>query len=37
MIASIAPTPETRSRADFTDPYYRMPARFVARVDSPID
>ncbi len=36
VIASIAPTPETRSRADFTDPYYRMPARFVARVDSPI-
>ena len=37
MIASIAPTPETRQRADFTDPYYRTPARFVARLDSPID
>ena len=36
VIASIAPTPETRRRADFTDPYYRTPARFVARIDSPI-
>ena len=36
VIASIAPTPETRQRADFTDPYYRTPARFVARIDSPI-
>jgi polar amino acid transport system substrate-binding protein len=36
VIASIAATPETRRRADFTDPYYRTPARFVARVDSPI-
>jgi polar amino acid transport system substrate-binding protein len=36
VIASIAPTVETRRRADFTDPYYRAPARFVARVDSPI-
>ena len=36
MIASIAPTAETRRRADFTDPYYRTPARFVARIDSPI-
>ena len=36
VIASIAPTAETRRRADFTDPYYRTPARFVARVDSPI-
>src|ERR1700681_3979397 len=34
VIASIAPTAETRRRADFTDPYYRTPARFVARVDS---
>ena len=37
VIASIAPTAETRTRADFTDPYYRTPARFVARTDSPID
>lgn len=36
VIASIAPTAETRRRADFTDPYYRTPARFVALVDSPI-
>jgi polar amino acid transport system substrate-binding protein len=36
VIASIAPAPETRRRADFTDPYYRTPARFVARVDSPV-
>jgi len=36
VIASIAPTAAARQRADFTDPYYRTPARFVARVDSPI-
>jgi polar amino acid transport system substrate-binding protein len=36
VIASIAPTAETRQRADFSDPYYRTPARFVARADSPI-
>jgi len=36
VIASIAPTVETRRRADFTDPYYRTPARFVARIDSGI-
>jgi polar amino acid transport system substrate-binding protein len=36
VIASIAATPETRARADFTDPYYRTPARFVARRDSPL-
>ena len=35
VIASIASTAETRRRADFTDPYYRTPARFVARRDSP--
>lgn len=34
--ASIAASPETRRRADFTDPYYRSPARFVARRDSPL-
>ncbi len=37
VIASIAVTPEMRARVDFTDPYYRTPARFVARRDSPID
>ena len=36
VIASIAPNAEARQRADFTDPYYRTPARFVARLDSPI-
>jgi polar amino acid transport system substrate-binding protein len=36
VIASIAPTAETRRHADFTDPYYRTPARFVTRIDSPI-
>jgi len=36
VIASIAITPATRRRADFTDAYYRTPARFVARADSPI-
>ena len=36
VIASIASTLETRKRADFSDPYYRTPARFVARADSPI-
>ena len=36
VIASIAITPATRRRADFTDPYYRTPARFAARIDSPI-
>jgi len=36
VIASIASTPETRRQADFTDPYYRTPARFAARIDSPI-
>jgi polar amino acid transport system substrate-binding protein len=36
VIASIAPTPATRARIDFSDPYYRSPARFVALRDSPI-
>ena len=30
IIASIAQTPEMRARVDFSDPYYRTPARFVA-------
>jgi len=33
VIASIAATPELRQRVDFTDPYYRTPARFVSRRD----
>ncbi len=36
VIASIAPTAQARQRADFTDPYYRTPARFVTLADSPI-
>ena len=36
VIASIAANPATRKRADFSDPYYRTPARFVARTDSAI-
>jgi polar amino acid transport system substrate-binding protein len=37
VIASIAATPLTRRRADFSDPYYRAPARFVARREVEID
>jgi polar amino acid transport system substrate-binding protein len=37
VIASIAATPETRKRADFSDPYYRTPARFVAKRETPIE
>jgi polar amino acid transport system substrate-binding protein len=37
IIASIAQTPEMRARLDFSDPYYRTPARFVALRNSPID
>jgi polar amino acid transport system substrate-binding protein len=33
VIASIAVTPQTRQRVDFSDPYYRTPARFIARRD----
>ncbi len=31
IIASLAVTPQTRAKVDFTDPYYRAPGRFVAR------
>lgn len=37
VIASLAATPELRRRVDFTDAYYRTPARFIARRDSAID
>ncbi|MET0878349.1 MAG: transporter substrate-binding domain-containing protein [Tardiphaga sp.] len=37
VIASIAITAQTRSRVDFSDPYYRTPARFVAKRDLAID
>src|SRR5580692_10209591 len=33
IIASLAVTPELRTKLDFTDPYYRVPARFVSRRD----
>jgi len=36
VIASVVSTPETRKRADFTDPYYRSPARFVGRRDGTV-
>jgi polar amino acid transport system substrate-binding protein len=34
VIASIAITPDMRSKLDFTDPYYRTPARFVSLRDA---
>ncbi|HVT54555.1 MAG TPA: transporter substrate-binding domain-containing protein, partial [Xanthobacteraceae bacterium] len=37
VIASIAITPQNRERADFTDRYYRAPARFVARKEVSLD
>lgn len=37
VIASIAATPDTRRRVDFSDPYYRIPARFVARRETAIN
>jgi polar amino acid transport system substrate-binding protein len=33
IIASLAVTPQLRARFDFSDPYYRVPARFVSRRD----
>jgi polar amino acid transport system substrate-binding protein len=37
VMASIAATPEIRKRADFSDAYYRTPARFVARRELTLD
>jgi polar amino acid transport system substrate-binding protein len=37
VIASVAVSRDARRRIDFTDPYYRSPARFVVRRDSTID
>jgi polar amino acid transport system substrate-binding protein len=37
VIASMAANPQTRARVDFTDPYYRTPARFVSRKDRPAE
>ena len=34
IIASLAVTPQLRATVDFTDPYYRAPARFVSRRDA---
>jgi polar amino acid transport system substrate-binding protein len=34
IIASVAASPATREKIDFTQPYYRTPARFVARKES---
>ena len=36
-IASITATVDMRTKVDFTDPYYRTPARFVAKRDSAIE
>ena len=36
-IASVTATLDMRAKVDFTDSYYRTPARFVAKRDSPID
>jgi len=37
VIASIAETPEMRKHVDFSDSYYRTPARFVVRRDFNLD
>jgi polar amino acid transport system substrate-binding protein len=37
IIASLAETPAMRKQVDFSDPYYRTPARFVSRRDAKID
>ena len=37
VMASLSVTPETRKRVDFSDPYYRTPARFVAKRELQID
>jgi polar amino acid transport system substrate-binding protein len=34
VIASLSPTAEMRKKVDFSDPYYRTPARFVSRKDA---
>ena len=36
IIASLAETPDTRKQVDFSDPYYRTPARFVSRKDAKV-
>ncbi|MBR1221040.1 transporter substrate-binding domain-containing protein [Bradyrhizobium sp. U87765 SZCCT0131] len=34
IVASLAATPQLRAKVDFSDPYYRAPARFVSRRDA---
>ena len=34
IIASLAVTPQLRAKLDFSDPYYRSPARFASRKDA---
>ena len=37
VIASISPSADMRQKVDFSDPYYRVPARFVSRKDVVFD
>jgi polar amino acid transport system substrate-binding protein len=37
VMASLAITPQNRARLDFTDAYYRTPARFIARKETLLD
>jgi polar amino acid transport system substrate-binding protein len=37
VIASLSITPQNRARVDFTDAYYRTPARFIARKETLLD
>src|SRR5262249_27862251 len=37
VVASLAITPQNRARLDFTDAYYRTPARFIARKETLLD
>jgi polar amino acid transport system substrate-binding protein len=37
VVASIAVTPQNRAKADFTDRYYRTPARFISRKEVLLD
>jgi len=37
VVASLAETPDMRKQVDFSEPYYRTPARFVSRRDVEID
>lgn len=37
IVASLAASPDMRKRVDFSDPYYRTPARFLSRRDVEIE